>query len=333
MKKTAVVLCPGRGTYQKTELGSLAAYYQNPLLGQIDGVRKALGLATVSELDQAERYLHALHQLPSNNAALIYAAGLLQFQGIDRDEYDIVAVSGNSMGWYTTLSCAGVWDAEIGSEIVSGMASLTATAAGQQFIYPLLDEQWRVDPEKVAAVAKQLEMPDLFNSIQYGGYAVLAGSNAAVQTAMAALPPLDQRFPLLLQGHAAFHSPLMQEASTQALARWHTGVFANPQLPMIDGEGRIWPAAPVQKSALHNYTFGTQVSACYDFKKAVQVAVREFAPDRVILLGPGQNLGGAVAQSLIEIGWQGLHSKQDFTDLQQSAEPFLLEASACQRSS
>ena len=108
MKKTAVVLCPGRGTYQKTELGSLAAYYQNPLLGQIDGVRQALGLATVSELDQAERYLHALHQLPSNNAALIYAAGLLQFQGIDRDEYDIVAVSGNSMGWYTTLSCAGV---------------------------------------------------------------------------------------------------------------------------------------------------------------------------------------------------------------------------------
>ena len=65
MKKTAVVLCPGRGTYQKTELGSLAAYYQHPLLGQIDGVRKALGLASVSELDQAERYLHALHQLPS----------------------------------------------------------------------------------------------------------------------------------------------------------------------------------------------------------------------------------------------------------------------------
>ncbi len=85
MKKTAVVLCPGRGTYQKTELGSLAAYYQSPLLSQIDGVRQSLGLATVSELDQADRYLHALHQLPSSNAALMYSAGLLQFQRMDRD--------------------------------------------------------------------------------------------------------------------------------------------------------------------------------------------------------------------------------------------------------
>jgi len=51
--------------------------------------------------------------------------------------------------------------------------------------------------------------------------------------------------------------------------------------------------------------------------------VREFAPDQLILLGPGTALGGAVAQSLIEINWHGLSSKADFVALQESDLPFL----------
>jgi [acyl-carrier-protein] S-malonyltransferase len=42
------------------------------------------------------------------------------------------------------------------------------------------------------------------------------------------------------------------------------------------------------------------------------------------LLGPGAGLGGAVAQSLIQINWQGLTSKQDFTQAQQNDIPFVL---------
>ncbi len=73
------------------------------------------------------------------------------------------------------------------------------------------------------------------------------------------------------------------------------------------------------------YACQSQVSSDYDFKTAVQVAVREFAPDQLILLGPGTALGGAVAQSLIEINWHGLSSKADFTALQASDSPFLLQ--------
>jgi [acyl-carrier-protein] S-malonyltransferase len=51
--------------------------------------------------------------------------------------------------------------------------------------------------------------------------------------------------------------------------------------------------------------------------------VREYAPDRIILLGPGDSLGGAIAQALIQIEWLGLRSKQDFQEMQAS-EPFLL---------
>jgi hypothetical protein len=52
--------------------------------------------------------------------------------------------------------------------------------------------------------------------------------------------------------------------------------------------------------------------------------VKEYAPDRVILLGPGDTLGGAIAQALIAIRWQGLGSKQDFQAVQASDAPLLL---------
>ncbi len=42
------------------------------------------------------------------------------------------------------------------------------------------------------------------------------------------------------------------------------------------------------------------------------------------LLGPGDTLGGAIAQALIAIGWRGLRSKQDFQEVQASDSPFLL---------
>ncbi|WP_333798071.1 malonyl CoA-ACP transacylase [Rheinheimera sp.] len=333
MKQTAVVVCPGRGTYQKTELGSLAAFYGSKALKAIDQTRHQLGLATVTELDSAPLYLTASHQKPENNAALIYAAGVAQFQRLQQDlaaQYDIVAVTGNSMGWYTALSCAGVWDSAFGTEVVSAMAQLTAKAEGQQFIYPLLDEQWRLDPQKEAAVKQQLALHQgqLWMSIEYGGYAVMAGSKAAVSAAMATLPPVDGRFPLLLHGHAAFHSPLMQQASEAALACFSTEQFMRPQTALIDGSGTIWHPGAVDSTALWRYTFQTQVADCYHFSRALQVAVKEFAPDKLILLGPGQNLGGAVAQSLIGIGYAGLHSKQDFVALQQSDNPLLLEAQA-----
>ena len=56
---------------------------------------------------------------------------------------------------------------------------------------------------------------------------------------------------------------------------------------------------------------------------SVQVAVKEFAPDVIILPGPGDTLGGAIAQSLIGIGWQGIAGKADFT-ARQAENPVLL---------
>jgi [acyl-carrier-protein] S-malonyltransferase len=58
------------------------------------------------------------------------------------------------------------------------------------------------------------------------------------------------------------------------------------------------------------------VTRTYDFTAAIRTAAREFAPDLFIVTGPGTTLGGAVAQSLILAGWQGMGGKADFQRLQ-----------------
>ncbi|MDN7124727.1 malonyl CoA-ACP transacylase [Pseudidiomarina sp. 1APP75-32.1] len=336
MKKTALVICPGRGTYNKPELGSIYANIaaSSPKLREtlqdkldaIDAEREALGLPTVTELDQAKLFKTSLHQRPENAAALIYAAGYLDFLSIDREQYEVVALTGNSMGWYTAMACADAWSLSTSTKLVTSMAQLTAGGAGAQFIYPIIDSEWRPDAKRIALVEAQVAAhPDeLMHSINYGGYAVLAGTEAACNAAIQALPTADERFPMLLPGHAAFHTRMMSDAATEALETWPVAAFHPPQTPLVDGRGFQWLTPTADMRALQRYTLGHQVTETYDFSKAVQVAVKDYAPDHIILLGPGSGLGGAVAQALIAIGWQGLTDKASFTAQQKAAHPYVL---------
>ncbi|MGQ4277464.1 malonyl CoA-ACP transacylase [Pseudidiomarina sp. E22-M8] len=336
MKKTALVICPGRGTYNKPELGSISANIAasspklraslQAILNAIDAERETLGLATVSELDQAKLFKTSLHQRPENAAALIYAAGYLDFLSIDREQYDVVAITGNSMGWYTAMACAQAWSLDTSIRLVTSMAQLTAGGAGAQFIYPIVDSEWRPDAQRIALVEEQIAAHPgaLMRSINYGGYAVLAGTEAACNAAVKALPTADERFPMVLPGHAAFHTNIMTEAADEAQESWPAAAFQAPQTPLVDGRGYQWLTPTTDIRALQRYTLGHQVTQTYDFSKAVQVAVKEHAPDHIILLGPGSGLGGAVAQALIAIGWQGLTDKTSFTEQQKTAQPYVL---------
>ena len=140
----------------------------------------------------------------------------------------------------------------------------------------------------------------LYPSIDLGGMLVVAGNEAGLAALLAEAPPTPAREPLRLVNHGPFHTPLMQGSSERAMelpAEW----IAGPGLPMIDGRGHIWRPHASDAEALRRYTFATQILEPYDFTRALQVAVKEYAPDRIILLGPGDTLGGAIAQALIAI--------------------------------
>lgn len=329
--KSAVVICPGRGTYTKSELGYLGRHFvDKTLLADFDSARVSEGQVPLAALDGATRYQVATHSRGDNASALIYAATLGDFRAIDAGRIEIVAVTGNSMGWYSTLACAGALSAAAGFKVANTMGRLMQAALiGEQLIYPHVGEDWTLDPaNKVRLLAQVSEIaarPDhhLTLSIDLGGMLVLAGNAAGLSAFEATVPPVDGRFPMRLANHAAFHSALQAPVAAQGRAVLPPHLFGQPNLPMIDGRGAIWWPGATDSLALWDYTLGHQVTETYDFSHAIRIAAREFAPDLFVVTGPGTTLGGAVAQSLIQAGWLGMGSKADF-QARQEAGPLLI---------
>lgn len=329
--KTAVVICPGRGTYNKEELGYLARHFPDPaLLAKFDAQRIGMGQESLSALDGADQFSLAKHTRGDNASGLIYAATLGDFLAIDRDRIEIVAVTGNSMGWYSALACGGALSPEDGFTVANTMGTLMQEALiGGQLVYPFLGDDWRPDPARKAALlalAAEIDArPDhtLALSIDLGGMLVLAGNDAGLKAFESAAEPVDGRFPMRLGNHAAFHTPLQEPVAARGRAALPLALFGQPLIPMIDGRGAIWWPHASGPQALRDYTLGHQVTESYDFTRAVTVAAREFAPDLFIVTGPGTTLGGAVAQSLVLSDWRGLGSKADFK-ARQEADPLLI---------
>jgi acyl transferase domain-containing protein len=332
---TAAVICPGRGTYTKTELGylrRLAPPSAKPLIDDLDRRLAALGRPTVTELDSADKFNPKVHTPGENASTLIYACSAADFAAIDRERIDIVAVTGNSMGWYTALALAGALDQSAAFEVIHTMGSMMQGGViGGQLIYPLTDPStWRVDPDRVrlveSAVREIQAMPECeaYLSIRFGGYAIIGANERALQVLMKALPSAeDGKYPFVLVNHAAFHTPLLAGVAAKAQTLLAPSLFQAPTLPLVDGRGAIWQPYATDVEALHAYTLGHQVTETYDFSRAVSVTLKEFAPDKLILLGPGATSGGAVGQILVDQTWWGLDSKDAF-QARQAQDPVLI---------
>jgi malonyl CoA-acyl carrier protein transacylase len=324
----ALLACPGRGSYTAASLGSLPAGH--PWVEQADALRRARDLPALSELDAAPKFDSALHLQPIHASPLTWLVTVLDAARAAED-HDLVAVVGNSLGWYSALTVAGVLDFADGFALVQEMATLQQDAdvvdgPGGQLIYPLTDVAWQADPTLDSAVRAALTAPNLFSSIELGGYAVLAGSEPAIVGALAALPPAkvgDRLFPVRLALHGPYHTPLLAEVAEAAGARLANLTWQAPRVTLVDGRGvrhTPWSASPAD---LARYTLGEQVVSTYRFATSVRVVVREYAPDLVILPGPGNSLGGIVGQLLVAEGYHGLHSRGDF-EARQAADPVVL---------
>jgi acyl transferase domain-containing protein len=325
--KTAVVVCPGRGTYSKSELGYLARRHPDraALFAGFDRHRIAQGQKTLTDLDGAETYSLSVHTRGDNASALIYAATLADFLSISRDEFDVVAVTGNSMGWYSALACAGAVTADAGFIIANTMGALMQQSLiGGQLVYPHMGQDWVPAPavkQELLTLAASIDARDghvLALSIDLGGMLVLAGNEAGLDAFTAAVPPVQDRFPLRLANHAAFHTNLQAPVAERGRTLLGPELFGTPSIPLIDGRGDIWWPHATDSGTLRDYTLGDQVTTTYDFTRAITVAAREFAPDVFIVTGPGTTLNSAVIQSLILANWRGLDGKSGFLAMQKA---------------
>lgn len=334
-----VVLCPGRGSYTEASLGSLDPDHE--FVRTAERRRADFGLEPLLALDGAPRFEPARHLRPAHVSPLIFVKAMIDGAKVAED-HEIVAVGGNSMGWYIGLCLAGALSFEDGFRLVQRMALLQEEYAdGGQIIYPVVDEEWLPSPELIGNVAAVLESSDgaAMPSIDLGGYAVLAGSKQGVSHMLSSLPQVrmgNVTYPIRLAQHGPYHTALAAPVADAALAEFRDLEFHLPKTTLIDGRGRSFTPWSTDLHELRSYTLGAQVTTPYDFTASVRVALREYAPDHLVLPGPGNTLGGIVGQVLVAEGWRGIRSKSDFTASQQAGStgdlPFLVSLGLTTRS-
>jgi [acyl-carrier-protein] S-malonyltransferase len=342
----ALLVCPGRGSYGRAQLGSLPA--GDPIVAALDDVRARLHRPTLRALDSAPEYTPHLHVAGEHASLLTFACTAVDVAAIAQDRIDIVGVTGNSLGFYTALYAAGALDLDGAARLIETLGHYQAgNVIGAQLLYPLTDDSWRPTPDAAAhastgasgdaagnaatltatqAVHTALDHPGVHVSIRLGGTIVLGVDADGLAHARRVLPPLERgglRYPLQLPLHSAFHTPLMAPTAQRARADLADLAIRSPSITLIGGDGvvhRPW-ASP---SVLWSYTLGPQLVEPFDFTLAITTALGELGPDVIILPGPGDSLGSAIAQILIARRWRGLADRADFTAAQASDRPILL---------
>jgi [acyl-carrier-protein] S-malonyltransferase len=319
-KKRIVVVCPGRGSYTAETLGYLKKHKnpQSEFLHHLDSLRKSIGEPTITELDSKEKFSPALHTRGEHASALIYACSYFDFMNIDTTKYEVVAVCGNSMGWYLSLAMSQAVDWQGAFQLIQTMGSMMKTEiVGGQVIDMVVNADWHPDFERERTLHTLIhkinseKIGQSYISIWLGGYLVIGGDKEGLSYLLKNLPKSGD-YPFQLINHAAFHTPLLYETSRRAFEAIPAHYFSRPKIPLIDGRGHIWQPYSTDIGELYDYTLGHQVYAPYDFTASITVALKEFAPDAIYLLGPGASLGGAIGQTLVKNKWRGINSKNDF---------------------
>lgn len=328
----AVVVCPGRGSYGRAQLGSLRAVHPRAreVIAALDRFRAGLGRPTVSALDAAAAYAPELHVAGEHASLLTFACTAADLAAIDPARVEVIGVTGNSMGFYTALYAAGALELLDAARLVETLGAYQAgRVIGGQLVYPLVGDDWRPSPALAVAVAEALRAPGVYTSIRLGGAIVLGADAAGLAEARRILPPLERggvRYPLELPLHSAFHTPLMAETSARAGADLADLAIRSPAITLVGGDGvvhRPW----ADPAALLYYTLGPQIVAPFDLELAIATVLGELGPDAVVLPGPGDNLGGAIAQILIGRRWRGLRDRRDFLEAQAGDRPIVLAMS------
>ena len=335
MTPRAVLACPGRGSYAAASLGSLPA--DHPWVVRAEQLRAGYDLEPLLDLDRAERFDPSRHLQPIHASPLIFLVSMLDAETAVAD-YRITAVIGNSLGWYTALAVAGALPFEDAFRLVQEMAilqqePLPSGGPGGQVIYPLADAAWRPDPQLRAAVNAALADPavngdgHVHESIDLGAYAVLAGDEAGVARLLGRLAPVrvgERIFPLRLSQHGPYHTPLVAHVATAARERLGDLDWRAPSATLIDGRGARWTPWSTDPAALRDYTLVEQVTTPFRFAVSVRVALREEAPDVLVLPGPGNSLGGICGQLVVADGYRGIRSREVFEAVQRSESPIVL---------
>jgi len=327
----AAVAFPARGSYGPSSLGSLPAAH--PWVRRADQLRAEYDLPPLSALDHAPGFDPSMHLRSANAAPLSFLCGLLDAERI-ADDHEVAVVIASSTGWYTALAASGALEFDDAFRLVQTVALLTEEPVdgddpGGQLIYPLTDAEWHADPARASAIDAAVAHEDgrVGRAIELGAFCVLSGTDAGLANVAAALPPVQigsRRFPFRAAMQEAWHTPLRSSAVASAAARLDGLSWSTPNVTLVDGRGARFTPWSSDRAELARYTLEEHPTSTYDFAASMRVALREYAPDVILLPGPGASLGEVCAQLLVAEGYHGIRSRADLEAAQSGGAPVLL---------
>jgi hypothetical protein len=339
----AAVIFPARGSYGPASLGSLPPAH--PWVRRADQLRAESGLPPLSDLDHAQGFDPAVHLRSANAAPLAFLCGLLDAERIAGD-HEVVVVIASSTGWYTALAASGALEFDDAFRLVQTMAllaeePLAGDDPGAQLVYPRTDDQWREDHVLATALAAALaehgtapgngssgpDAADVHRSLELGAFTVLSGTGAGLERVAALLPPVQvgtRRFPLRPAMQEAWHTPLRAGVLRAAESLLERLAWAAPNVTLIDGRGARFTPYSTDPGELARHTVLEQPASTYDFARSLRVGLREYAPDVLLLPGPGASLGEVCAQIIVAEGYHGIRSRTDLETVQSGPSPILL---------
>lgn len=202
------------------------------------------------------------------------------------------AAAGLSLGEYSALHAAGVFDAGTAVELAAFRGkAMTASAAG---VESAMMAVLGLEREKLQSACEQASDAGIVVIANYNcpGQLVIGGEKAAVEKAAALAKEAGARRCMPLKVSGPFHTPLMKSAGEALKERFAAMKFGAPAIPVVFnclgdvmGEGDTIPALLVR-----------QVQSSVYMEDSIR-KLADMGLDALIEIGPGKALSGFVRKT------------------------------------
>jgi len=214
----------------------------------------------------------------------VVGAALLAEHGVRPD-----TVTGHSLGEYSALAAAGVFDWETGLRLVRvrGEAMNAAAEASKGTMAAILG----LEDEQVIAACKSIPQGRLVNAANFNGpgQVVISGELSAVEAAVEACKTVGARRAILLPVHGAFHSPLMESAVLKLKAALAHAKLSDPAIAFVANvTGDFMTQAEIIRESL-----ARQITSCVRWTDTMR-RLLESGVELFVEVGPGNVLSGIV---------------------------------------
>lgn len=291
--KTAWIF-PGQGSQALGMIGDLA----ESALGQerLEIAERILGWSILEKCQGDEETLsRTLYTQPCLFVVESILADLLQEKGHFPD-----LVAGHSLGEYSALYAAGVFNFETGLNLVQNRSRLMDAAEGGKMAALM-----KFDRTSLETVVNQTENVVIAND-NSAEQVVISGTPEAVDWVLGQVK-IKRAMPLKVSG--AFHSPLMENAAIQFRQILELVNFQTAKVPVISN---VDPSNPTRDGEELKKYLIQQMTSSVRWRE-IMLKLLDVGVEKAIEVGPGKVLTGLIKRTVPTIELENISQLADIS--------------------